>query len=260
MGIDEEDDVLERVSRRFDFLQHLDKDGLTKPELVRELDISRSTVERAIRELEDLGSIEYFDGEYRLTVPGELLLQAYGTFINDINDVSGAMELLNHIPSDAPFDACVLKDAEVVSPKKSNTYRPDKRIREIVTGSQHLGNIAKSHSRSEAIEVFNRRIVHDGMTMETVFQEDMYRNLRSMENEALDEFMSSDRMTAYVTDEVPYGMFLSHTDTGKKVCLIVYDDDNLLRGVIINDSQEAVEWAEGVIEEYIRRGREVEWE
>ena len=68
------------LSHRIEFIDCLLDGPKTKPEFVEELDISRSTANRAVRELESVGFLEYQDTGYRLILCGRLAAQEYQAF------------------------------------------------------------------------------------------------------------------------------------------------------------------------------------
>jgi predicted transcriptional regulator len=68
--------------QRIDIVTRLSEKPLDKRGLVAELDVSRSTVDRAVRKSEILELVEYIDGRYRPTQRGRSLAHEYRSFEN----------------------------------------------------------------------------------------------------------------------------------------------------------------------------------
>ncbi|MFB6308418.1 MAG: helix-turn-helix transcriptional regulator, partial [Haloarculaceae archaeon] len=123
-------DGLDRtVSGRREFLAELIDEPLSKPALVDRLDVSRSTVDRAITELEELGLVSQTDSEYRATQPGKCVYRAYRDYLDQIRDVSRAEDVLDDLPPEADVDPRVLAGAEIL---RSGPFAPGEPVEDIV--------------------------------------------------------------------------------------------------------------------------------
>lgn len=87
--MDEQDRTatIEVVARRSDFLEYLAESPQEKPAIVESLTHSRSTVNRAIRTLEDAGLLQQTSDGYVTTVAGRLAVERYRAFCEDIEDL-----------------------------------------------------------------------------------------------------------------------------------------------------------------------------
>jgi len=86
--------------------------ALRKHELVDELDHSRSTVNRAIDELEAAGLVAGETDGYRTTLTGRLLAQSYRRFLTVAADVDAASETLAPLGPDIALSPAALRDAD----------------------------------------------------------------------------------------------------------------------------------------------------
>jgi predicted transcriptional regulator len=82
--------IIDTLSQRIRFIECLLDGPKDKQEFVEELDVSRSTVDRAVRELEALEFIEYRNASYCLTLYGQLVVQEYQAFESSIEEVCAA--------------------------------------------------------------------------------------------------------------------------------------------------------------------------
>jgi len=106
-------DVLDVVRRRWSVLERL-LDGPTyKRDLVAAVEHSRSTVDRAVRELADAGLVERTSGGYTATAAGRLAAEEYRAATASLAAVEDAVVALAPLPHDAPLAAPLLADATV---------------------------------------------------------------------------------------------------------------------------------------------------
>lgn len=84
-----------------------------KRDLVASVDRSRSTVDRAVRELEAAGLVERADGGYVATVAGQLAAEEYRTATDSLATVEAAVAALEPLPYDARLSGELLADATV---------------------------------------------------------------------------------------------------------------------------------------------------
>jgi predicted transcriptional regulator len=80
-------DVRQLLSQRADALSRLLDADRTKNELTEELDVSRSTVDRAVRELESNGLVRREGGTVTATLSGRLAYDSYRRFCAETEHV-----------------------------------------------------------------------------------------------------------------------------------------------------------------------------
>jgi DNA-binding MarR family transcriptional regulator len=90
------------VEKRSDFLDVFTEGPRTKRDLVDDLGHSRSTVNRAVRELEVGSLIVRTDGRYAITHRGRHLLQSYRDTLAAFERIEEAEVALAELPADAP--------------------------------------------------------------------------------------------------------------------------------------------------------------
>ncbi|GCF16203.1 hypothetical protein Harman_41380 [Haloarcula mannanilytica] len=86
----------------------------TKPELVETLDISRSTVDRAIDELVDHALVERRGSEYVATYAGRHGVAAYERYLDRVSALEAAQPVLGELLPDVDIDPAVLEGAQIV--------------------------------------------------------------------------------------------------------------------------------------------------
>jgi len=242
-------DVVAVVNRRVDLLAALETPGC-KRDLMEELDVSRSTLDRAVRELETLGLVAR-DGEYHLTPTGQLVLELFREFRADLEDVGGAEELLRPLPPDAPMSPALLRGATVEvaePPTPSEVLEP---VHDLIADCDRVRGLSVAATRPGAVFEQLERRVADGASFEWVFTPGMASYVRETYGEVLADLRATGRFDLYVTDEtIPYGLGVVTAGDRYHVYLTLYDDDNTVRGTLVNEGLEAYHWAEGVYRSY----------
>ncbi|ELZ32801.1 hypothetical protein C474_05995 [Halogeometricum pallidum JCM 14848] len=229
------------VTNREPMLRALVQGPLTKPELTEAVDSSRSTIDRAVRELVDAGLVRRADGRYEATLAGRSALDAVEAFHDRMRGVESAAGVLSHLGPDAPIDSDFLTgaDVHVATPEMPDSVV--QRLFDSVESATHLRGIApvalSGHLRGfyEAARANDARVemvinadVLDSLVATTSTRETLLAQLR-------------DERVTILRGEVPFsfGLWLTETEAG----VVVYSDTGV-RGIIVNDTADACAWAE----------------
>lgn len=251
---DSHKEILDLLLLRYDLLSCLDGNEYEKPELADRIDSSQATIYRALNDLEEAGMIEYETDGYKLTICGTILLEEYTKFTALIEDTIDARHVLNTIPGTPSISVELLRNSEIVPADSPETHVPGTRITTLISEGTRVQGLAKAHTQPDAHDVWHRNIVERDVDTELVFQADMYDHLRSLENPKIEETLSSENFTAYTVGHVPFGLLLIETRDGDSCAvLLAYGSEDFLRGILINDSEEAIDWARNVYQKYKQR-------
>ena len=242
--------LFELVDRRYEILSSLDTMVYEKRDLMDELDVSRSTIDRALHELETEQLVTDRTPGYQITLYGRTLLACYESVLSTIAHVQQAKPLLALIPPNADFNFGLLLDAEIYLATASVPQTPTTRIAELVDKASSFKGLVYAHASSKALEFFQSQILNEGMFTEVVFRDEVYTTMKDMYPDILASLDESDNFTGYVVTELSYGLFLLSMDGRTVVCLIVHDSDQQIRGIIINDTPRAVAWGTEIYEWY----------
>jgi predicted transcriptional regulator len=222
----------------------------TKPELVDELGVSRSTVDRAVRELDERGLVSRSDGGFSATLTGRLANDAYTEFCDQIRVLAETSDLLTHLSADAELNLCVLTGAEVVEAEQPAPYKPASRLEEYIRRATSVRALTRAIVSSPIPEALHEGVTERGVAFESVYTEPVAEFLRTNRRDERHEMVETGHYRVYETDALPFGLMLFEEPDRCVVCINVYDDTNDLRGVIVNDTPEAVAWAEDLFETY----------
>lgn len=244
------DAILELLTTRSELLVILDSDAYEKRELVEILDLSRSTIDRALRDLETAALVQQTNGRYRTTFYGRALQAVYDSFLESLEQVLRAKSLLELLPPNIAFDFALLWDAELCIAEEPALHVPATRLRALLEEATHFKGLAYAHTSSTAQDVIREQIIRGETTAEIVFRREMYQYLANTYPEFMQSLVSTEQFTGFQTDGIPFGLFLFEIQDSKHVCLVVYRADQTLKGILVNDDPAAVRWGEEVYEQY----------
>lgn len=238
------------LENRSEVLRALTADPDTKPALADSLDTSRSTIDRAIRDLESAECITRTDDGYVATTTGRLALAEYDRYCRRNGAIQGAYEFLNSLHPDAPVDPAILLDATISMPEE---HAPDQALKpsiDLVKRSTSIRGLAPA-VLSFYPDLLEQRVREADATIEIIAAEDVLAVLPNLMSERVSEFLEHDNVSLYHADgDLPYALWLMGTDDGIHTGITSYDS-NGVAGVLLNDTDDAVEWATAEYERYL---------
>jgi predicted transcriptional regulator len=237
------------VARRGDVLRALADGGRRKCELDAELDVSRSTIDRAIRELEGLGLVERAGDGYYRTLSGSLALDEYDRFQSRMDGVLGTREVLSPLPSDTDIDAAVLADAEVVVSDRHSPLRPARHQIEIVERATHIRGVA-SAVLPQHVDAYYDGIVERGMHAEIVLSASVMERVVADHDQKFHDSLTTGRIDLRQLDrDLPFSLMVASTPEGPVMGMLVYVQEGI-KGFVGNDSPEAISWARSRLDDF----------
>ncbi|WP_434522576.1 tetratricopeptide repeat protein [Halorubrum sp. AS12] len=247
----EPSDLVGVVERRLDFLERLAAGPLRKHELVDALGHSRSTVNRAIDELEAAGLVAGETDGYRTTLSGRLLASEYREFLTVADDLAAAGDVLDPLGADADVSPAVLREAETYRAAAPDPYRP----LEVLDGA-----LADADAVAAALPAFPyprvaerlRRTGVGGGTVDLALAERAYRHAADRFADDLGAVARRDGCRIAAVDTVDVGVVAADGTA----LLLTFDDDGTLHGAAASTDPEAVAWAEARVRDLIDRGRD----
>jgi predicted transcriptional regulator len=126
-------------------------------------------------------------------------------------------------------------------------------VEELVRETDRCRALVRAHSYAKAAEVAQEQIVDEGMEAELILPTGVLAHLR----DRVQTWVETGRCEVFTVDSVPYGLLVLTRPSDTTACLLVYTEANELRGVLVNESEAAVEWAEETFATYKRRATPV---
>lgn len=244
------------LENRHDVLGVLVEEPATKPALVEILDVSRSTVNRAIRDLQSVECITRTDDGYVATMTGRISLAEYDEYCDRTRSIQAAQPFLHVLPVDAPMDTAMLRGASVSMP---NDHAPEEALKptidllEQATEMRGLAPVVLSFYP----DLLEQQVREQDVTMEIVAEEAVLAMLPNMMSTRVEPFMNHENVTLYESsDSLPYALWFMETPEGTTVGITAYVSGGVA-GVLVNDSEAAVRWAAALYEQYREDARPV---
>lgn len=235
-------DFLQVMNRRSELLRALGSDGTSKRALEEDLDVSRSTIDRGVRELEAKDLVERTGDGYRRTLTGSLALQNYDRFTRRTEGLCAGSALLTELPTDVEFDPAFLAGARVVETEPASPHRPLEELYSVVEEAVAVRGFAPA-IHPQQVETYERQIVDGGMGVDIVLTEDAYDRLVADYPEALGRVVDQEHVSFHRTD-VTFHYSLTVADLGDRtVAAVMIYGGNGMQGCLMNDSAPAVDWA-----------------
>jgi predicted transcriptional regulator len=240
MGRDGGSDAIELVAHRVDFLESLAETPRHKPELVDTLSHSRSTVDRAIRALEDAGLVERTDEGYVVTVTGRLAAERYRAFLADERDVLDAQDALDPLPPTSEIPVDVLSSASIET--GSGECWSFEHVGELLRSADHYRAALPRLTDSRHLRLSQARADRDALTATLSLAPDVLDRCREEFSQLAVTLAETDGLTVERIPEQPFGLLLADRDTGPTtVAMLTYDEDGVA-GIVRNDTDAAVAW------------------
>lgn len=243
-------DILQTVAKRSPLLERLEEGPAAKPELIEVLDCSRSTIDRAIRELEWLDCIRRTEDGFRLTVAGRLALSEHRRSLQTFESVAQLSNLLRELPAETPITVDMVRDATLLEIPSHAPSEPLEEIVDLVSRADRVRGMAAADRMPQFRRQFYERSVNGDLDIELILTEDLARYTLTEFTQRLRKVLVDGGVDLYAVQTVPYELSIVETPTESVVYVILLNSDLTHRGVIRNDSADALEWAHGVFRRY----------
>jgi predicted transcriptional regulator len=259
-------DLQKCLRSRSHFLRQLRRPR-RKCDLADELDESRSTIDRALRELEEAKFVTRGDSGYRTTLAGELALAEYDRYADRLDGIAELHDALADLPTDEPLDGALFEDAHVSLPSQRSPYEPVEALRAVVTDADHACVVGAAII-PQYVEMYREQIVDEGMTADFVLSEGVLEWLLSRQAEAVTSMVETGDVTLAETSTdwsfslvVTEHESVSTTDvryaqSDRSVGVMLYDEGTFL-GFVHNDTREAVAWGEALFDRALEQANEL---
>lgn len=239
----------EVLYKRSDVLQAVANEALTKPELIDIVEMSRSTIDRSIRDLESLACVEKQHGCYVATTKGKFAIAEYNTYKNNSKSIDKAGSVLNYLSSDISISRDFLQDMTIHT---RNSHVPDavlKHSNELLRSTTHLIGLAPTALTSYPT-LINDEVERRDMSAELVIEQSVFDSLFEVKRDAISDMKNHSEIKLYVSEgSLPYSLWVMEQTDGTTAGITVHDNGGV-QGILTNNSTEAVTWAKEVYEKH----------
>jgi predicted transcriptional regulator len=245
---------LTRGESRVRIMECLSASGsVTQRELRAQLAVSRTTVARSLRSLEDRGWVRNSDnGAYRLTRAGTVIVSELSGLLETVQTVEELSEFLRWFPSDefAP-DFLNPSDVEVIVSSEGDPYAPAREQTDILRSADRLRIILPAVDL-EGTKTLAEQVTDRGLEVETIVSPDVEATIESGEFASLlAEPLATERARILAVDQEP-PFYLGLADDGR-VQIGVEDDEGFPRALLETSDGDIREWATDFYRTYRER-------
>lgn len=240
------DDVLTLVANRIDVLALLEGNRVQKRTIVDELGYSRSTVNRAITKLANAGLVDDAPRGCRTTFVGKLVADRYREYVGDSAEVVNSREVLAPLPPESDLAPTVLADAEVAVAGGPSPYEPYYAVEEALKRPGPDGRVrmyVPAFTNPHGLDL--ARAMAAELPVEAVFSEELLAELYEDFPEELEALFALEKFTGYRTTDGPeYTIVVADAESGSEMVVVTHTQERKLGGVIVNDHEDALRWAD----------------
>jgi len=236
------DRVRNVLGKRGDALAALASDRLDKPALVDALGVSRSTVDRAVAELEAAGLARRVGTEFEATQAGELALETHRRYTVATDTLGDALPLLAVLPDDAPVGTELLMGGSVTL---AEPHAPEAALSEVVRRLPEARTLRGFAPvvKTNYVSMLHDMVVDGEPSVEIIVQSGALDSLRAVATARGDiaAFVQHDDVSIFETDEqLPYALWLLEGPSFQRAGLTVHQNGGIV-GVLTNDRPAAFE-------------------
>lgn len=245
------------LRKRNQVLQTLIDNPQTKSELTESVSTSHSTVERAIRSLQELGCIELQNEQYHVTLTGKLSLNVYQDYVNTTDDLAEIHKVIDSLPETISLDREFINGASkhIADPKVPETALS--KSNKLLNSATKLTGLAPLSLPSYP-DLIQSEIQENNLEVELVVERDVLDSLYEVRGESFANFIANNNTSIFSTDEpIPCAIWIMETPEGEHAGITVYNQSSV-QAVLINDREEAVEWARETYEKHRENSSKIE--
>lgn len=251
MTCSESADLLHVLAKRGELLDCL-WDGIEeKRELEERLEWSRSTLNRALNDLEETHLVVERPDGYAVTPAGEVARELYTQSYEPFAEI---LPVLAHLSLGDPLDPMFVYGGRVTRADHPNPEAPIDQLRDLVSDRSEIVGMSPI-GLVHHLDFFRIQNADDEPVVEFVVDEECLNHLWETYSGEMRTAVAAERCTFRKVEEMPPFSLIIVDDA--TAWLGIHDAAGAVKGAIVNDSDVAVEWARNVYRQYRDRSERV---
>jgi predicted transcriptional regulator len=237
------------ITRRWSVLDALREGPLDRQDLQGRVGVSRPTIHRQVRALDEGGLVTKRDGAFALTPVGELAAAEFARVFETMEAVAALGRVVRWLPVRAfDFDFDRLRDAEVVLPHPNDPFAPTRRMLQQVHAAERIRMVTYTFL-PEGNPATRRCFVGEDQCFEGVLDPALAETLLADPKSAahLRDLLAQGTRVAIAAAPVP--VILTIAD--ETVIIGAVDGGGRPQGVIVTDDEGVRAWAEETVDGYL---------
>jgi len=243
--------IISLVTKREPILRAVGDVGTGKRELVDQLMVSRSTVDRGIRELETAGLLSRSADGYQRTLLGELLLSEYDRLASQTESLLAGQELLAELSPSFALDPVVFDDATIVTPSQHAPQQPISAFCSLIEEARWTQTVFPAVF-PQVVDQWVDLCDQEMIRADIVLTEPVVSTLVGAHAESLQTLLAESRLALHQVETGPAcGLVVAECESTATAGVVVLDDRGGTRAFIETDADEAVSWIREQINDYL---------
>ena len=230
------DDLLHLIATRHEMIEPLCDGELEKRRIEETLDVSRPTVDRAFRELEELGLLESKGTTYELTRFGRLFCDRFDAQISQLDEMVDLASILSHLPESAAIGERMLSGAQVKQTQKHAPLSPISTVGRLASSAEKIEgytNVILPHY----VTFIRDRVLENGLDARIILSEGVMKQAFAEYADEINKLIEANGTRLVKTHEdLPYGIVVLDDQIAS---VSIRDEENRLRGVLVIYSDSA---------------------
>lgn len=234
-------DCLDSVlAERHSYLRALIEQPRAKCDLEDELDGSRSTLDRALRDLADADLATYEDGVWKPTLLGRCSYKTREGYLHHIESLSKAGPLVNDLSSGSPVNCAFVIEADVYETDPSMPDAIMQTLLDSVEGGQEVSVVTPAVITGFAEDFYERVNRGGNYSLELLIPPDVFERTRTAFPSLTDKLLNDENVSLYtISIQFRFGLWIVDS---AEAGIIIFTDQGV-RGILVNDTTEALDWA-----------------
>lgn len=227
-----------------------------RDEIRAQVDASRVTIARILRELEARNWIENSGKEYAVTPLGEWICDEFTRLVEEMESEHQLRAPLQWLPAEVvTFDVRCLRDAEIILLDGSDATALIRRIVKFHRSGDRIRGLARE-SAPEAIENQWELTVHGDTRVELVITPEIMDSIRdhSPTAQRFREMLAEENANYFVYEDIPISVGIVNGAVGINLA----DEQGTLKGGVKTENETVHAWAVNLFETYRDKARPVE--
>lgn len=233
--------MLDRIGKRRGVIAAVEGGARDVRDIRDAVDVARSTVYEATRELEAVGVLARSGNGFELTPFGRSAVEAHDRCLGALDTLCGVRSELAGLEREVTLDPLLCREAEVVRAEPHAPDRPFEAMGEFFEGATRMkGFVPVTGTRY--IEGLNEGFDEGLCTLDVVTEERVVGYLLSNHPGAVEQWIDSDRIRLYETESrLPFGLLIEE-EPARSIGVLLYDERGQLRVLLRTESRAAVAW------------------
>nr|WP_185715471.1 tetratricopeptide repeat protein [Halocatena pleomorpha] len=222
-----------------------------------QLEWSRSTVDRAVRELQQAGLLKRGTEGYMTTLAGRLAATTYTEFTEMVSDVHTATPLLETLDREHPVPMATVWGIDPVPIDDHTPYEIPSELQEAIESAHSLTALMPVISDPIILEFCQSQAVEGSLDLTLIVGPNLYDALHERSPDTLSVLSHHGQRLLRAARPPPHPMFLLERASGQNEGLIIVYEDGVQSAMFRNRRQDGFEAAKAYITDIIETATEI---